>query len=184
MRVAPIGLFAAITPEQAFDCAARAAAVTHGHPSGYLSAGALATVIRLCLDGADLASAARAAISMLGETTSAEETARALALALELAGKDGAEHTVAIAALGEGWVGEEALAIGLYAALPPPSRTRSASRPITAATLTRRLPSLGSSTAPGRGRTGCRTAGCVASTCWTRSSASSADLQYKMRHER
>jgi ADP-ribosyl-[dinitrogen reductase] hydrolase len=31
------------------------------------------------------------------------------------------EHTGAIAALGEGWVGEEALAIGLYAALVAPS---------------------------------------------------------------
>ena len=30
-------------------------------------------------------------------------------------------HTAAIGALGEGWVGEEALAIGLYAALAAPS---------------------------------------------------------------
>jgi ADP-ribosyl-[dinitrogen reductase] hydrolase len=110
-----------VSHEQAFDRAARAAAVTHGHPSGYLSAGALAAIIRLCLNGADLASAARVAIAMLSETSGADETTSALAQALELAGKDGAEHTVAIAALGEGWVGEEALAIGLYSALVAPS---------------------------------------------------------------
>jgi ADP-ribosyl-[dinitrogen reductase] hydrolase len=104
MRVAPVGFFPALTPEQAFDRATRAAAVTHGHPSGYLSAGALAAVIRLCLDGADLASAARAALAMVPEREGEEETETALAHALSLAAEGRADHTAAIGALGEGWV--------------------------------------------------------------------------------
>src|SRR6185295_5653313 len=50
MRVAPIGLVA----EHRFATAARAAALTHGHPSGYLSAGAFAHVVGDLLQGATL----------------------------------------------------------------------------------------------------------------------------------
>jgi ADP-ribosyl-[dinitrogen reductase] hydrolase len=112
VRVAPVGLFTALTPRHAFDRAARAAAITHGHPSGYLSAGALAAVVRLCLDGADLASAAEVALTMLTETPGGDETAGALRAALATAAEDRAEHTAAVAALREGWVGEEALSTG------------------------------------------------------------------------
>jgi ADP-ribosylglycohydrolase len=121
MRIAPIGLVRAFTPAQVFDRAACAAAITHGHPSGYRSAGALAAMLRLCLDGADLAAGADVAMAMLGETRGGEETARAVAHALRLATARRADHPSTIAALGEGWVGEEALAIGLYAALVAPS---------------------------------------------------------------
>ena len=44
MRVAPVGLIPGLTPTRAFDLAARCAAQTHGHPSGYLSAGVLAAL--------------------------------------------------------------------------------------------------------------------------------------------
>lgn len=121
MRIAPIGLVRAFTPAEVFDRAARAAAITHGHPSGYRSAGALAAMLRLCLDGADLAAGADVALAMLGETRGGDETARAVAHALRLATARRADHPSTIAELGEGWVGEEALAIGLYAALVAPS---------------------------------------------------------------
>jgi ADP-ribosyl-[dinitrogen reductase] hydrolase len=121
MRVAPIGLLRAFTHRQVFDLAARAAAITHGQPSGCLSAGALAAILRLCLDGADLASAAEVAVAILGETSGGDETASAVTHALILAAERRADHPSAVAELGEGWVGEEALAIGLYAALVAPS---------------------------------------------------------------
>ena len=41
MRVAPLGLFFNDSPEDAFKHGSDAAAITHGHPSGYLSAGFL-----------------------------------------------------------------------------------------------------------------------------------------------
>jgi ADP-ribosyl-[dinitrogen reductase] hydrolase len=120
MRIAPIGLLRAFTHQQAFDLAARAAAITHGHASGYLSAGALSAILRLCLDGVDLASAAEVAVAILGETIGGDETASAVTDALRLAAERRADHPSAIAVLGERWVGEEALAIGLYAALVAP----------------------------------------------------------------
>ena len=40
MRVAPIGVLA----KDPFRVAAEAAAITHGHPSGFLSAGAFASI--------------------------------------------------------------------------------------------------------------------------------------------
>jgi len=47
MRVAPVGLVSkGFQPEQTFQLAAEAAACTHGHPSGYLSAGAMAGMVR------------------------------------------------------------------------------------------------------------------------------------------
>jgi ADP-ribosylglycohydrolase len=55
MRVAPVGLVAGYqTPEEAFHLAAEAAALTHGHPSGYLSAGMMAAIVRLPVEGVQL----------------------------------------------------------------------------------------------------------------------------------
>ena len=45
MRVAPIGLFGP-DPHSAFKVGCEAAAITHGHPSGYYSAGAFAAIIQ------------------------------------------------------------------------------------------------------------------------------------------
>lgn len=109
MRVAPIGLMTALEPAQAFRFAAGAAALTHGHPGGYLSAGALAGIIRLLLEGWDLRDAAREAAALLRAWPGHEETLALLERSLG-AVKDVRE-------LGEGWVGDEALAIAVYAAL-------------------------------------------------------------------
>ncbi|MGH2586913.1 MAG: ADP-ribosylglycohydrolase family protein [Dehalococcoidia bacterium] len=118
MRVAPIGLFPRrFGPEEAFRLAARAGALTHGHPSGYLSAGALAAIVRLLADGLDLDAAARHACTILSTWDAHQETRAAIMNALNVAARRTATHSEAVRSLGEGWVGEEALAIGLYAAL-------------------------------------------------------------------
>jgi ADP-ribosylglycohydrolase/protein-tyrosine phosphatase len=117
MRVAPIGLVREYTPEQAFELAARAAALTHGHPGGYLPAGALAAMIRLLLDDESLDAAAERALVLLRAHAGHEDTSTLLRRALALAGKRGIAHETAVRELGEGWTGDEALAIGLYAAL-------------------------------------------------------------------
>src|SRR4051794_25508275 len=49
MRVAPVGLVA--SPDLAFSLGADVAAITHGHPSGYLAAGAFALVIAEVMNG-------------------------------------------------------------------------------------------------------------------------------------
>jgi ADP-ribosylglycohydrolase len=52
MRVAPAGVF--YNKSDAFVMAAEFAALTHGHPSGYLSAGAISYLIASIIEGQDI----------------------------------------------------------------------------------------------------------------------------------
>ncbi|RYG42146.1 ADP-ribosylglycohydrolase family protein, partial [bacterium] len=107
MRVAPIGL---VRPD-AFEFASRAAAITHGHPLGYESAGALALIVAKLLTAESMEEAVRLATSEIEG-----EIRPWLQRAIELARSDKPAHA-AIEELGEGWVAEEALAIGVFCAL-------------------------------------------------------------------
>ena len=118
MRVAPIGLASKeLDVEQTFRLAAEAAACTHGHPSGYLSAGAMAAMVRFLVEGADLRSAIDQSLASLRWYDRHEETEEAVKEAVALASQSCRDRAAAVETLGGGWVGEEALAIGLYAAL-------------------------------------------------------------------
>lgn len=117
MRTAPIGLITAWSVETCFDVGARASAITHGHPSGYWSGGAMAAIVRGLSGGASLEDAAETAAVISAASSRGEETAAAIRKALDLARGNRRAHEDAIRELGAGWVGEEALAIGLYAAL-------------------------------------------------------------------
>lgn len=115
MRAAPVALWSA-DPVEVFDLAARSGALTHGHPSGYLSAGALAFIVRRLFDGATLPTALDEVRAELAEWDGHEETLAALTGALDLAER-GRPTAEALETLGGGWVGEEALAIAVCAAL-------------------------------------------------------------------
>jgi ADP-ribosylglycohydrolase len=117
MRTAPAGL--AFTGKRAFEMGARFAAMTHGHPSGYLSAGFVAEMIAWIIDGRSLEDSVESAMETLVGYSGHEETLRAVDQALELATAADAPMDV-IPRLGEGWVGEEALSISLYCALKFP----------------------------------------------------------------
>lgn len=117
MRVAPVGLIRELTAMQAFDLAARCAAQTHGHPSGYLSAGILAALVSGLCGGLDLNAALADALGLACRWSGCEETVAAIRHAEELAASHGNDHHAAIVQLGEGWVAGEALAIGLYSAM-------------------------------------------------------------------
>lgn len=114
MRVAPVGLIA--QKEQSFVLGARLAAITHGHPSGYLAAGAFAYLIRCIIDDMKLPDAVEAMLTELRKYDGHQECSSAVRHAVILAG-DGSPDAGKIAALGEGWVAEEALAISVYCAL-------------------------------------------------------------------
>jgi ADP-ribosylglycohydrolase len=114
MRVAPIGMFC--RKERAFKMAADCAALTHGHPSGYLSAGALADIIGSIMDGDHIETAVHQSIMELKKYDQHEECTQGLIKAIDLV-NSGLSDTEAITRLGEGWVGEEALAISVYCAL-------------------------------------------------------------------
>jgi ADP-ribosylglycohydrolase len=114
MRVAPAGLF--YSKSEAFHMAAEFAALTHGHPSGYLSAGALSYLIASIIEGHDIETAVKNTLIELKNHNKHEECTLILMKAMEIA-KSGSSNIKAITQLGEGWVGEEALAISIYCAL-------------------------------------------------------------------
>ena len=127
MRIAPIGMFLLARPgsnpdtrseryQYAFTLGCEAAALTHGHPTGYLAAGVMAALIFDLLDGADLLSAVDNALPLLTASQFHEETLDALGKARRLHLSD-TPCTEAIRQLGGGWVAEEALGIGVYCAL-------------------------------------------------------------------
>ena len=117
MRVAPAGLIAELSPSQAFELATRCAAQTHGHPSGYLSAGVLAATIRGLVERRDLGDSITEALTIAQQWPGADETVAAVESAIALAEANDPDRHGAIVQLGEGWVGDEALAIGVYSAL-------------------------------------------------------------------
>ena len=144
MRVAPVGLYYAARRKDCDDyrdiamrVGARAAALTHGHTFGWLPAAVHARIVASVLDVpvVEDAHARREALSdlILAETDAAceayahhthapmlqERVRRAveLAAAAPVGGVDYARDLDAIHELGEGWVGEEALYIAVYAVL-------------------------------------------------------------------
>lgn len=112
MRVAPIGLCAA----DPFALASDAAHYTHGHPTGYLSAGAFAVIIQQILNEYSLLESIGIALEILQEKPGHDETTNAIKQAVQFA--DEYELSpVNVEKLGSGWVAEEALAISLFCAL-------------------------------------------------------------------
>lgn len=116
MRSAPFGL---LPSGDVFDLAARCSALTHGHPTAGLSAGALALIVNRLTGGDELAKAVQTALDHLAEHPNHEETANALHVAVRLAA-EGTPTPEAVESLGEGWIAEEALAIAVYCALAGP----------------------------------------------------------------
>ena len=118
MRMAPVGLirYGPLGLGASFRLGCRLAAITHGHPSGYLAAGAFAATIWGIADGQPLAASLKAAMEELVEKPDHEECLSALERAIALA-EEGGPPPERVESLGEGWVAEEALAIAVYCAL-------------------------------------------------------------------
>jgi ADP-ribosyl-[dinitrogen reductase] hydrolase len=118
MRAAPAG-FPAWSASERFRFGCEIAALTHGHPSGYLPAGYLATAVGALVDGTSLGAAFDEADAQLvtwpdhDETLAAVRAGRALG-AVRLPSPEDIEQ------LGGGWVGEEALAIAIGCAQGAP----------------------------------------------------------------
>ncbi len=115
MRVAPAGLCCE-DPAAAFDLGCRIAAVTHGHPAGYLAAGVMAALVALLCGGATLPRALDVTLPLLKSRPGCREVQNALEQTLAATLKGDCSPEV-IEELGAGWVAEEALAISVYCAL-------------------------------------------------------------------
>ncbi|MGB4587662.1 MAG: ADP-ribosylglycohydrolase family protein [Clostridiaceae bacterium] len=116
MRVAPVGLFLHKNPVSAFQTGAEIAAITHGHPTGYLSAGAFSMIISEILNEKSIEESINSTVEILKGYAHHEETLAAIQKAIKLTTTD-ISHERAIREIGEGWIAEEALAIALYCAL-------------------------------------------------------------------
>ena len=116
MRVAPVGLMKSFEPKMAFQIAAELAAITHGHPSGFLSAGVFAAIIAYIREGQPLLVAINEASKILTGYKNYSETHRAIETAIRLSHL-GEPTFEKVEKLGGGWVGEEALAIAIYCSL-------------------------------------------------------------------
>ena len=127
-RSAPVGLWCArlgdgLSSERAarraFELGAELAGLTHGHPTGRLAAGALAALILLLTREKTLADAVTRVKSLVARYPGNAETLTAITRAEALASR-GLPRAEALAELGEGWMADEALAIGLVCALAAP----------------------------------------------------------------
>ncbi|GAB3294624.1 hypothetical protein GCM10027563_35430 [Parasphingorhabdus pacifica] len=116
MRAAPVAAWSH-DPAVVFRLASRAAALTHSHPSGYLSAGVLAVLVHQLVRGATPTESVRTGREILLRWPGHEEQLTVLDSAVDLARKGPVSPEELAGPLGAGWVGEEALAIGLYAVL-------------------------------------------------------------------
>ena len=114
MRMAPVGL--SFTTDRAFRFGAEFAAITHSHPSGYLTAGFLAELIAHVVRGKPVEDAITLCKRRLVQWDAHDETLELVNLAQRLAKSD-EPFERAIPTIGQGWVGEEALGIAVYCAL-------------------------------------------------------------------
>ncbi|MFD3506291.1 ADP-ribosylglycohydrolase family protein [Nocardia sp. NPDC058666] len=126
MRAAPCGFgYAAdrsgAVTDAIFELGCDAAALTHGHPSGWLPAGTLSALIYQLSRGTDTATALSRARIELANYPGHEETAAALNAAHRLATRIERERRYPTAedveTLGQGWIGPEALSIAVFATL-------------------------------------------------------------------
>ncbi|MET7767683.1 ADP-ribosylglycohydrolase family protein [Nocardia sp. NPDC005366] len=115
MRSAPFGLVGA-GPDSAFESAARCAQLTHGHPTGYLAAGAFGALIDRVMSGIELRKALRETIVQVASMPRGTQTATALERALTLADTEPPTSEV-VQQVGAGWIAEECLAIAVHCAL-------------------------------------------------------------------
>lgn len=118
MRAAPAGLYFS-NRNKAFNLGCELAAITHGHPTGYLSSGAFSSIISDLCASLSIEDAVENAIKILEDMEGSEETIDALKKAVSLA-KKGTPNSVKLSQLGGGWIAEEALSIAIYSALSYP----------------------------------------------------------------
>ena len=120
MRVAPVGL--CLQPLEAAALGAETAALTHGHPLGYMPAAALAHMVSNLVHNPGLpleavvTEAMDALRQLYGNQPHLPALLELMQKAVDLSGQELNDLT-AVGELGEGWVAEETLAIAVYCSL-------------------------------------------------------------------
>jgi ADP-ribosylglycohydrolase len=119
MRTAPAGLLYNEDPELAFRVGAECAAITHGNPDGYLPAGVLSSMVAHLVNNKSLDEALNESMHTLRKYRNNERVNDLLETARDIAYTD-ADSRKIIGCLGEGWTGDEAIAISAYCAMKEP----------------------------------------------------------------
>ena len=124
MRVAPIALYyygKSKSQKEVDLLAARAAAITHGHPLGYIPAAFFVHILQDVLSQKTIEEAVKNSIEIVPQifknSKNAPIVVALLERAMELAEMPYLDDLEAIQMLGEGWVAEETLAIAVYCCL-------------------------------------------------------------------
>ena len=126
MRAHPVGLAFRNDPERAFNIGCESAALTHGHPNGYVPAGLLAAIIAEIITKPDLVSAVFKAIAFAEErfgwdaVSMISDTAVGFFLIppdADLSEIINCSVGQSIPGKGGGWLGHDCLAIAMIAAL-------------------------------------------------------------------
>lgn len=114
IRVAPVGLVE--DEDTVFDVGCSTGAITHGHATAYLASGALATMIYYIIEGLEIKDAALHALQKLETHEGHEEVSDSIKLALQFA-EEGEATLEKLQAFGDGFMANDAVGMGLYAAL-------------------------------------------------------------------
>lgn len=119
MRIGPVAMMFASREDKAdevFDIAMECALLTHGHPSGFLSAAAFSVILHAVLCEKPMKNGVDIAKTQLMDHPGHEQVLQAIDAALRLSGTN-VSNDDAIRELGEAWVGDEALGVALFCAL-------------------------------------------------------------------
>ena len=124
MRVAPVAIYGFVKgwdEERIVRLGAEAAAITHGHPLGWMSSAALVDIVYRELNGASPRQAVEECIAALhriyADDPWTEKLTKPMERALELADDRMRTDLQCLNLLGEGWVGDEALYVSIYCAV-------------------------------------------------------------------
>ncbi len=119
MRVAPIGLL--YDDDLAYRIGKETSALTHGHPTASIAAGALCVIISQLRKEVPLNQAVMSALDIVQQDEIklgvVHETSEAIDKALSLAKTTRTPSPELVESLGAGWIAEEALAVSIYCAL-------------------------------------------------------------------
>ncbi|MEY4968587.1 MAG: hypothetical protein RLZZ261_358 [Bacteroidota bacterium] len=125
MRIAPLA-YGIDNRWEAFKTACKFAAMTHGHPDGYVSAGALTSILYGILRGESIRQSVVTTLEMLDQVNARDsDTYRKLTMAVTWAETEPRKRE-RVEDLGRGFTGEEAVAIAVYAALSYPNSFQNA----------------------------------------------------------
>ncbi|MER6996949.1 ADP-ribosylglycohydrolase family protein [Streptomyces sp. NPDC000410] len=116
VRSAPFGLLVGWEPQLVCQLAVECAVQTHGHPTAYLSAGALAVIVHGLARGDGMDGSVQRALQLLTPRPGHQPVTDALKQALG-AVRQGIPSPARIAALGDPHHAEDALAVAVYSAL-------------------------------------------------------------------